>query len=667
MHPRLFTPGRIVALALIALVVAGLGYLRFAPSDSITVPAGAQAGDLTLERCDYATEDGAYAADCGTLVVPENRNDPQSRLIALPVTRIKAKTDSPAEPLFRLEGGPGKTNTKFSMASRFASDRDVVLVGYRGVDGSSVLDCPEVESMLKHSTDFPSEQANRAYGDAFRACADRLQEDGVDLAGYTLTERADDIEAARVALGYDRIDLVSESAGTRSALVYAWRYPESVHRSVLIAANPPGHFLWDAKTTNEQIARYSQHCANDAGCSERTDDLAATLRRTDVPKRWGFLPIKEGYARTASFYGLMESTSEVGPLSAPATLDAWLSAADGDASGFWFQSLLADMAFPTAFVWGDVAAVGQADDGHARRYYASGGEQFVPTDFTWGGGALIDAWPSAPGNDTYDQVRVSEVETLLIGGELDFATPPQVATKELLPYLPNGHEVVLEGFGHSSTFWIQQPDAGSHLINTFLTSGRVDDSRYEPQQVDFTPEVAHTALAKGIAGTMIGVAVLTVLSLLWMALRVRRRGGYGRKAGAALRSVYAIVLGVGGWFLGALIVLATMPSTPLDNELLAMLGVGLPVGLGIYLGWVQRGSSRQDKGIGLAAAVAGALVGAYLGFHATADLAALVTAILGATAVANLLLIALGIVSERAAGVSAAASDPAPAAPSVTA
>ena len=32
----------------------------------------------------------------------------------------------------------------FPDASRFAGDRDVVLVGYRGVDGSSVLDCPEV-------------------------------------------------------------------------------------------------------------------------------------------------------------------------------------------------------------------------------------------------------------------------------------------------------------------------------------------------------------------------------------------------------------------------------------------------------------------------------------------------------------------------------------------
>jgi hypothetical protein len=70
---RVFTPGRIVALVLITLVVLGLAYLRFAPGDeTVSVPKGAQAGDLILESCEYATDDGAYAADCGTLVVPEN-------------------------------------------------------------------------------------------------------------------------------------------------------------------------------------------------------------------------------------------------------------------------------------------------------------------------------------------------------------------------------------------------------------------------------------------------------------------------------------------------------------------------------------------------------------------------------------------------------------------
>jgi zinc transporter ZupT len=56
---------------------------------------------------------------------------------------------------------------------------------------------------------------------------------------------------------------------------------------------------------------------------------------------------------------------------------------------------------------------------------------------------------------------------------------------------------------------------------------------------------------------------------------------------------------------------------------------------------VHRDWTAQDKGVGLAAAVAGALVGGWLGFLATGGLMALVTAILGAAAGANLVLILL--------------------------
>jgi uncharacterized membrane protein YdfJ with MMPL/SSD domain len=236
---KAFTPGRIVGLMLIALVAAALGYLRFAPDERVSVPAGAKAGELTLHSCTYATEKGSYAADCGTLVVPENRANPQSRLIALPVTRIKAKADEPAEPVFRLQGGPGLTNMKFDEASRLAGNHDVVLVGYRGVDSSVRLDCPEVVSALERSPDLVSQASFRAYANGLRSCAARLQDDGADLAGYTLTQRVDDLEAARRALGYERINLVSESVGTRTALIYSWRYPGSINRSVLIGASRP--------------------------------------------------------------------------------------------------------------------------------------------------------------------------------------------------------------------------------------------------------------------------------------------------------------------------------------------------------------------------------------------------------------------------------------------
>ena len=91
---RAFTASRIVALTVIGLLVLGLGYLRFSADAPVSVPHGAKAGDLHLHACHYDTEAGSYAADCGTLIVPENRADPSSRLIAVEITRIKARSGS---------------------------------------------------------------------------------------------------------------------------------------------------------------------------------------------------------------------------------------------------------------------------------------------------------------------------------------------------------------------------------------------------------------------------------------------------------------------------------------------------------------------------------------------------------------------------------------------
>ena len=673
---RAFTPARIAALVVIGLVVVALGYLHVTSGeDSVSVPSGAKAGDLTLHDCDYATEDGGYAADCGTLVVPENRHKAGSRLIALPVTRIRARSADPAEPVFRLQGGPGITNMTFPAASRFADEHDVVLVGYRGVEGSSKLDCPEVTSTREQARGFLTEKAMRADAAAFEDCAQRLQDDGVDLAGYTLPERVDDLDAARRALGYERVDLLSESAGTRTAMIYAWRYPKRIHRSVMIGVNPPGHFLWDAKTTGEQIGRYAALCAEDASCRARTPDLPASIQSayTHMPDHWWFLPIRKGNVRLGAFWGLMHSTTDgAGPLNGPWTIDTLLATDDGDGSGAWFLSLMTQAIFPKVQVWGDVAAVARADAAHARGFFATHADRgsvigSPGTDFLTAGGRLFDAWPASPDENLYTRVQSSSVETLLIGGRLDVATPPQNATRELLPHLSNGHEVVLPDIGHTDDFWTYETPASDRLINTFLDSGRVDTSLYTRTPVDFTPALGHGAIAEIVLGTMLALAALTVLSLVLMALRVRWRGPFGRKSSVVLRAVFPLVLGLGGLFLGVLIVLTTNAGIALTDELVVALSVGVPVGLGVYLAWVNR-HSLTPTNTGLAAAAGGALVGAWLGFNATDagfGFIAPLVAIFGATAGANLALLLLDIAWDRQARVRSEAGDATEASPTV--
>jgi pimeloyl-ACP methyl ester carboxylesterase len=655
---RAFTPARIVALALVGLAALGLLYLRFGTgTDPVAVPSGARDGQLKLHPCHYGTVDGSYSADCGTLVVLENRQDPRSRLIALPVTRVRARSENPGVPIFRLQGGPGITNTSFEDASRFADRHDVVLVGYRGIDGSAKLDCPEVTSARAHARDFLTERAYRADAAAFSACARRLQDEGFDLGGYTLPERVDDLEAARRALGYDRVDLLSESAGTRTALIYAWRYPKRVHRSVMIGVNPPGNLLWDARTTGEQIRRYAALCARNDSCSSRTPDLAASIRSAyrHIPGHWWFLPIRKGNVRAAAFFGLMNATADgAGPLPAPKTIDALLSAGQGDGSGAWFLSLMAQLAFPSAQVWGEVAATGRSDAAYARRFFARHADRgsligSPGTDLIWAGGRLLDSWPASPDEDEYTRVRDSSVETLLIGGRYDFATPPQNATRELLPHLSKGHQVVLPDIGHSDDFWAYQRAAGDRLVNTFFDTGRVDTSLYRRTSLDFSPSVGLGTIAMILLAVLLSFAALTVVSLLWLPLRVHRRGALGRKSSVALRSLYLVLLGLGGWFLGVLIVLQTMPTVALDDELLAALSVGAPIGLAVYFAWVNRDWSAGTKATGFAAATGGALLGAWLGFHALDGLFALVTSIVGAAAGANLLVLALDIAWDRQA------------------
>jgi hypothetical protein len=220
-----------------------------------------------------------------------------------------------------------------------------------------------------------------------------------------------------------------------------------------------------------------------------------------------------------------------------------------------------------------------------------------------------------------------------------------------MPHLPNGHQVILREFGHSIDFWNEQSRAGTHLINTFLDHGRVDRSLYKDRKIDFEPETTQAFVGKVVAGSMLALALVTVISLLWIPRRVRKRGRMGSRAGVLVRSLFPLVLGLGGWSLAALIALTVAPAVPVDSELLVVFSTAVPVGLGIYWAWLRHDWPSDTKRVGLAGAALSALVGGWLGFHAAPDaLLGIVTATAGAAAAANLALIVVGVARERALG-----------------
>ena len=315
---------------------------------------------------------------------------------------------------------------------------------------------------------------------------------------------------------------------------------------------------------------------------------------------------------------------------------------------------MAGLILPTSFVWGEFASIGMADAQPVERYFSSGADRGSIignplAEFLWGAGGLVHAWPANPGENQYTSVQNSNVPTLLIGGTLDFETPAQNATKELLPHLPNGHQVILSGLGHADDFWSYEPSASTQLLTTFYATGQVDTSRYTPNKVSFTTSSRQTSVAKDILGAVIGVVVLAALSLLWVALRVRKHGSAGRKTSVVARTIVPVVLGLGGFFGAALVVLTLWPALSLASELLRILAPSGLIALGLYLAWTHRDWDRATKSLGLLAAIAGALLGGWLGFTATSGLFALVTTTIGAAAGGNLALIAVSLFRERSA------------------
>lgn len=111
---------------------------------------------------------------------------------------------------------------------------------------------------------------------------------------------------------------------------------------------------------------------------------------------------------------------------------------------------------------------------------------------------------------------------MLIGGSIDFSTPPQFATEELLPHLSNGEQVILKDSGHTGSFWNSQPEARVHLLNTFFDTGQVDASLYTYQRLDFDVGLGWPGLAKLLVAIVVLVPILSLV-LVWWIIRWARR------------------------------------------------------------------------------------------------------------------------------------------------
>lgn len=520
---------RTIHLILFTILISGFGCRNDKNSYPVP-PANARADSFIIETKPFEIGSEKYMADFGTITVPENRSKSTSRLINIPFLRINSHAKNPAEPIFGLTGGPGMGNMSWDweFARMFLSEHDFVLVGYRGADGSIILDCPEVTKALKGENDLLCEKSMKIIGCAWSQCADRLRVQGVDLDGYTMLECIEDNESVRRALGYKRINLLSESYGTRVAYLYGLKHPEHIFRSAMIGVNPPGRFVWESYVIDAQLKYYTALWSKDCIMSKKSSYLYETMRKVldAMPRKWLFISINPGKVRVVTFCLLFRRNT------AAKVFDAYIAAERGDASGLAMMSLAYDYVVPSMMTWGDLASKTISADFDSTRNYCADMEPSSnmplgsPMSKLLWGPLGYGHWPIKQLPEEFRKPQQSDVETLLLSGSVDFSTPAEFATKELLPYLKNGKQVIFSECGHVGDVLYANVGNTRLILTSFYNTGVADTSLNTYIPMDFSVKWGFPIIAKTAGGVIAFFVIVLAAIVVWFIKRYGKRHAF---------------------------------------------------------------------------------------------------------------------------------------------
>jgi pimeloyl-ACP methyl ester carboxylesterase len=440
----------------------------------------------------------------GYIEVPENWEKKEGKRLKLPVRIIKSMQKAPLEPVFYLDGGPGYSNLGGTNNIGLLKNHDFVFVGYRGADGSAVLTNKKLgKAFLGKNHQLLSDESLDHMVTTMTAYFADLEQQGTDISQYTILQVIEDLEYARKQLGYHKINLQSFSYGTRVALLYTYRYPEVIHRSVMAGANPPGHFLWYPEKTEEILNLWeAKYLASGKG------SLKAAMKTAfdNMPKRWAFYRLDADKIKSITFTSMSQNELAV------MVFDSYFRAAKkGDYGGLYMLQFLYDK-FMKKIIWGEMYAKGASADRQVEINYrqhlrASDSTTVLGPSMSlllWG---TIEAWNNPLIPEEFRKVQHSQTETLIVSGNLDTSTPADFAEQELMPHLPKGQHVVLQNMSHADIANAQATNF-QQLINTFFDTGVADASHFKPQEVDLKPKRRFHRLAK------LTFPVLVVMNLL---------------------------------------------------------------------------------------------------------------------------------------------------------
>ena len=270
----------LAAAGMVATMVAGAPATIAAAADT---PRGVSWG-----ACPQP-EAAQYGAQCGTLTVPVDWNDPDGRTIGLALLRVPATGRATGTVVADSEdlAGFGGSQISFflhhgsnylSRLPRTHAAKDIVIFDPRGLGQSAPLACtvpghdPQVSS-------FPTSWA--AYGTLLGhnttvAAGCRGTPELSEHMG--LRDQVRDLDALRAALGQTRLDWMGQVVGGELGAAYAATYPAATGRVVLDSSVDPyrsaavraddaaqseetvfGHFAaWCAQATPDQCALHGR-------------------------------------------------------------------------------------------------------------------------------------------------------------------------------------------------------------------------------------------------------------------------------------------------------------------------------------------------------------------------------------------------------------------------
>ena len=437
--------------------------------------ARAQGAEIELAPCDLTAAGGRQEVDaqCGTLAVPVDPDDPGGETIDLYVAVVDALAEQGApDPLVVIAGGPGQAATTFyAMAeaafARVVRKRDIILLDQRGTGRSAPLTCESGDDGLS----LEAGDIDRML-ELSRECLDGLAH---DPRFFTTSTAVGDIERVREALGYAEFNLYGISYGTRVAQHYLRRYPESTRRVILDGVLPPAVALGTDVALASQAALDAlfDRCEADAGCREefpdlqrRLADVLARLRETPVevsldhPRTGESVDVVVDHWMLIGVVRLLVYQPQTASL-LPVLIDA---VDQGDygalaAQVFLLTEGLEDLAVGlnnAVVCTEDVPFQGDVDlDAQAATYMGTAFVEVVTR--------TCELWPRGLMDDDLREPLISDKPVLMLSGELDPITPPRYA-HQAAARLANVVDVVGPGQGHG----MLMTGCGQRLAAEFL-------------------------------------------------------------------------------------------------------------------------------------------------------------------------------------------------------